>query len=142
MFLLNLDSHDLLAKYTRDLAETRIGRGGAPAVIAPDSGWGAVRFNPAPTWQYVSSYCMTVLILTTPHSSAFILIPYWIYQYKGDKRVLAEHYDSMKEYVGFELGRSTNNIASTVLGDWVNPETSPGGGNPPEDQNVSGTAFL
>lgn len=75
-------------------------------------------------------------------SSAFIFIPYWLYQYKGDRRVLSEHYASMKNYIEFELGRSPNNIASTGLGDWVTPETSPLGGNPPEDSRVPATAFL
>lgn len=76
------------------------------------------------------------------HSSAFIFIPWWIYQYRGDRRVLEDHYDSMKNYVAFELARSPNNIASTGLGDWVTPETSPAGGNPPEDLSVSATAYL
>uniref|UniRef100_A0A8H8CDW4 alpha-L-rhamnosidase n=1 Tax=Psilocybe cubensis TaxID=181762 RepID=A0A8H8CDW4_PSICU len=123
MFLVNLDSQDLLAKYVRDVDESRPNGSGPPAVIAPDSGWGAN--NQAPTWH-----------------SAFIFIPWWIYQYRGDERILANHYDSMKNYVNFELGRSPNNIAQTSLGDWDTPETSPLGGNPPEDSRVSATAFL
>lgn len=56
MALFNFDSSDLLAKYVRDLDETRLdspGGTGAPGVIAPDSGWGAVNFQPAPTWKQV-----------------------------------------------------------------------------------------
>lgn len=49
MFLSNLGAEDLLAKYTRDLAESR--GSGPPSVIAPDSGWGSN--NQAPTWQSV-----------------------------------------------------------------------------------------
>ncbi|KAJ7256353.1 bacterial alpha-L-rhamnosidase-domain-containing protein [Mycena rebaudengoi] len=49
MFLTNLDSTDLLAKYVRDLQDTL--NGGPPAVIGPDSGWGAN--NQAPTWQHM-----------------------------------------------------------------------------------------
>ncbi|GLB44347.1 putative bacterial alpha-L-rhamnosidase C-terminal domain [Lyophyllum shimeji] len=123
MFLTNLDAHDLLAKYVRDVAESRPNGSGPPAVIAPDSGWG--QNNQAPPWH-----------------SAFIFIPSWLYQYRGDRRVLEENYDSMKSYVTFELGRSPNNIASTGLGDWVSPETSPSGGNAPEDNRVSATAYL
>lgn len=48
----------------------------------------------------------------------------------------------MKNYVEFELARSPNNIADTGLGDWDTPETSPLGGNPPEDPHVSATAYL
>ncbi|KDR75331.1 hypothetical protein GALMADRAFT_211560 [Galerina marginata CBS 339.88] len=124
MILTNLDAQDLLAKYTRDLDESIPANGqGPPAVIAPDSGWGAN--NHAPTWH-----------------SAFIFIPWWLYQYRGDQRVLSDHYARMKTYVQFELGRSPNNIASTGLGDWDTPETNPDGGNPPEDNRVSATAFL
>ncbi|KAJ6468493.1 bacterial alpha-L-rhamnosidase-domain-containing protein [Mycena vitilis] len=121
MFLTNFDSSDLLAKYTQDLHDSLTN--GPPAVIAPDSGWGAN--NQADTWH-----------------SAFILIPAWIYAYRGDTRVLSDNYAGMKQYIEFELGRSPNNIASTGLGDWDTPETSPLGGNPPEDSRVPATAFL
>ncbi|KAG6918731.1 hypothetical protein DXG01_012216 [Tephrocybe rancida] len=123
MFLTNLGAEDLLAKYARDLSESRPNDSGPPGVIAPDSGWGAN--NHAPTWH-----------------SAFIFIPWWLFQYRGDQRVLAVNYDSMKNYVAFELARSPNNIADTSLGDWVSPETSPLGGNAPEDTRVSATAYL
>ena len=55
---------------------------------------------------------------------------------------MQEHYDTMKSYVEFELARSANGIASTDLGDWNTPETSPLGGNPPEDSRVPATAYL
>ncbi|KAF7353351.1 hypothetical protein MSAN_01523500 [Mycena sanguinolenta] len=121
MFLTNLDSADLLAKYVQDLHDSLTT--GPPAVIAPDSGWGAN--NQADPWH-----------------SAFILIPAWIYTYRGDTRILSEHYAGMKQYIEFELGRSPNNIDTTSLGDWDTPETSPLGGNPPEDPRVPATAFL
>ncbi|KAJ7264533.1 bacterial alpha-L-rhamnosidase-domain-containing protein [Mycena haematopus] len=121
MFLTNLDSADLLAKYAQDLHDSLTN--GPPAVIAPDSGWGAN--NQADPWH-----------------SAFILIPAWLYTYRGDTRVLSTHYAGMKQYIEFELGRSPNNIDTTGLGDWDTPETSPLGGNPPEDPRVPATAYL
>ncbi|KAJ7105875.1 bacterial alpha-L-rhamnosidase-domain-containing protein [Mycena epipterygia] len=121
MFLTNLDAADLLAKYVEDLNDSLAG--GPPAVIAPDSGWGAN--NQADPWH-----------------SALILIPAWIYAYRGDVRVLTDNYAGMKAYIEFELGRSPNDIADTSLGDWDTPETSPLGGNPPEDPHVPATAFL
>ncbi|KAJ6566482.1 bacterial alpha-L-rhamnosidase-domain-containing protein [Mycena capillaripes] len=121
MFLTNFDSSDLLAKYAQDLHDSLTN--GPPAVIAPDSGWGAN--NQADPWH-----------------SAFVLIPAWIYAYRGDTRVLSDNYAGMKQYIEFELGRSPNNIANTGLGDWDTPETSPLGGNPPEDSRVPATAFL
>ncbi|PPQ93706.1 hypothetical protein CVT25_001746 [Psilocybe cyanescens] len=96
---------------------------GPPGGIEPDSGWGAN--NQAPTCH-----------------SAFIFIPWWIYQYRGNPRVLVIHYDSVKNYINFELERSPTNIAETSLGEWDTPETSLLGGIPPEDHRVSVTAFL
>ncbi|KAJ7703698.1 bacterial alpha-L-rhamnosidase-domain-containing protein [Mycena rosella] len=123
MFLANFDSAELLAKYVRDLHETRVQGEGPPDVIGPDSGFG---WNTqAPPWH-----------------SALILTPAWIYEYRGDERVLSDHYPSMKSYIAFELQRSPGNIASTWLADWNSPETPALGGNPPEDPRVSATAFL
>ncbi|KAJ7491306.1 bacterial alpha-L-rhamnosidase-domain-containing protein [Mycena galericulata] len=121
MFLSNFDSADLLAKYSQDLQDTLAG--GPPAVVAPDSGAGANSQD-------------------DPWHAALILIPAWIYAYRGDTRVLSDNYAGMKAYVEFELGRSPNNIATTNLGDWDTPETSPLGGNPPEDPRVPATAYL
>jgi alpha-L-rhamnosidase len=124
MFLTNLDVHELFAKWMRDLHETR-DEEGAPLVIAPSSGdWG--EWGVVPPWH-----------------SAYVMIPWWLYQYGGDSRVLTENYDGMKTYVDLEFDRSENGIvANPRLGDWVAPEASPAGGNPPEDLRVSGTAYL
>ncbi|KRE30484.1 family 78 glycoside hydrolase catalytic domain [Agromyces sp. Soil535] len=124
MFMLNLDVHELFAKWIRDVHETR-DEGGAPLVIAPSSGdWGQWGVNP-------------------PWHSAYVMIPWWLYQYGGDERVLSEYYDGMKGYVDLEFGRSAAGIVSNPrLGDWVSPEASPAGGNAPEDTRVSATAYL
>ncbi|MEO9322932.1 family 78 glycoside hydrolase catalytic domain [Nocardioides sp. C4-1] len=124
MFLLNMDVHELFAKWMRDLHETRDAKG-APMVIAPSSGsWG--EWGVAPPWH-----------------SAYVLIPWWLYQYGGDDRVLREQYDGMAAYVDLEMGRSDDGlVTSNRLADWVSPEASPAGGNAPEDSRVSGTAYL
>lgn len=124
MFMTNLDTHELFAKWMRDLHETRDAEG-RPMVIAPSSGdWG--RWGVAPPWH-----------------SAYVLIPWWLYQYGGDSRVLRENYDGMKAYVDLEFAGSDGGIVSNPrLGDWVSPEASPNGGNAPEDLRVSGTAYL
>jgi alpha-L-rhamnosidase len=33
--------------------------------------------------------------------SAYILVPWWMYQYYNDTRILEEHYNTMKKYVGY-----------------------------------------
>lgn len=124
MFLMNLDVHELFAKWLRDVHETRDAQG-RPLVIAPSSGnWG--EWGVCPPWH-----------------AAYVMIPWWLYQYGGDKRVLAECYDGMKRYVDLEFDRSQGGIVPDArLGDWVSPEASPAGGNAPEDLRVSATAFL
>ncbi|MFD2024414.1 family 78 glycoside hydrolase catalytic domain [Promicromonospora aerolata] len=124
MFLVNLDVHELFAKWLRDVHETRDAQG-RPLVIAPSSGdWG--EWGVCPPWH-----------------AAYVMIPWWLYQYGGDKRVLAECYDGMKRYVDLEFDRSQGGIVPDArLGDWVSPEASPAGGNAPEDLRVSATAFL
>ena len=124
MFMLNLDTHELFAKWMRDLHETREANG-RPLVIAPSSGnWG--EWGIAPPWH-----------------SAYVMIPRWLLQYGGDKRPLTELYDGMKKYVDLEFDTSTAGIVNNArLGDWVSPEASPAGGNAPEDLRVSATAYL
>ncbi|MEE6286865.1 family 78 glycoside hydrolase catalytic domain [Georgenia sp. MJ173] len=123
MFLMNLDTHELFAKWLRDVHETRDAEG-APLVIAPSSGsWG--EWGVAPTWH-----------------SAYVTIPRWLYQYGNDARVMTELYDGMAAYVDLEYDRSPGGIATTRLADWMNPESNPAGGNAPEDVRVSATAYL
>src|SRR5690625_474158 len=123
MFFLNLDSHELFAKWMRDINDTR-DEDGAPLVIAPSSSdWGA--WGVAPTWH-----------------SAYVFIPWWLHQYGNDTQVLREYYEGLKTYVDLEYDRSPNGIADTRLADWVSPEASPAGGNAPEDTRVSATAYL
>src|SRR5690606_32589284 len=121
--LLNLDVHELLAKWLQDVADTRRGEG-APSVIAPDGGW-HVDWAPAPTWH-----------------SVLVLIPELLHRHRGDERLLRTLWPDICGYLQFELDRSTDGIATTTLGDWVAPGTDPGGGNPVEDPRVPATAFL
>lgn len=124
MFMLNFDVHELFAKWMRDVHETREPNG-RPLVIAPSSGdWGV--WGIAPPWH-----------------SAYVLIPEWLNQYGGDRRVLTQLYDGIKQYVDLEYATSTGGIVNNArLGDWVSPEASPAGGNAPEDLRVSATAYL
>lgn len=123
MMLQNLDVHELLAKWATDIADSRHGAG-APAVIAPFGGW-TMDWSPAPTWH-----------------AALLLVPWEIYLQRGDDRVLRDCWPDARDYLRFELARCPQGIAETTLGDWVSPETDPGGGNAPEDPRISATAYL
>jgi len=121
MFLRNVDADRLLAKWVRDIADTR-GADGAPLLIAPNPGWGNAR---APTWH-----------------AAYVLVPWSLWMNAGDRRPIEEHIDGISRYVAMENARSPGGIADTELGDWVSPETDPGGENAPEDKRVAATAYL
>ena len=123
MFLTDLDSRLLLDKWVDDIGDTRQA-GGPPALIAPNAGFFGVG-SMAPVWH-----------------AALVLIPWDLYWHTGDTDVLERHYHDMADYLRFEIGRSPGGIADTTLGDWVSPDTDPGGGNAPEDTRVSATAFL
>lgn len=121
MFLRNVDADRLLAKWVRDIADTRNAEG-APLLIAPNPGWGTGR---APTWH-----------------SAYVFVPWSLWMLAGDRRPIDEHIDGIARYVALEDARSPGGIADTDLGDWVSPESDPGGGNAPEDKRIAATAYL
>ena len=55
---------------------------------------------------------------------AQIIIPYYMYRYLGDIRVVKDHFDLMEKWVEHELARSEDLIIDVGLGDWA-----PSGGN-------------
>ena len=73
--------------------------------IVPTSGWG-YQWGNGPAWD-----------------SAYVLIPWYLYQFQGDTQVLAEHYDRLKRYVDYLTRRSKNHIVDIGLGDWLPPKT-------------------
>jgi alpha-L-rhamnosidase len=72
--------------------------------IIPTSGWGR---GIGPTWDSVN-----------------ILIPWYLYQYSGDTRVLADNYDAMKINMEYFTKRAKNHILDFGLGDWLFPKTA------------------
>ena len=72
--------------------------------IIPTSGWGR---NIGPTWDSVN-----------------ILIPWTLYRYTGDTRVLADNYETMKINMAFFTKHAKNHIVDYGLGDWLWPKTA------------------
>ena len=92
------------AKWVQDLHDEQQDDGNLPGIV-PTSGWGYAWGN-GPAWD-----------------SSLVLIPWYMYQYRGDIRVLAQHYDRMKRYVDFMGSRSKDHIADFGLGDWIPAKT-------------------
>lgn len=123
LMLTNLDSEVFLEKWLDDIVDS-CDADGRPQVIAPSPGWGD-RYKPSPTWH-----------------SDLVLVPWWLYRYRGNTAVLDRHYQAMRRYVLREHADSTDGLAYSVLNDWCSPETGAWGGDAPDDHRVSGTAYL
>jgi alpha-L-rhamnosidase len=98
--LLNFDSASFYTKYVNDLGDEQQPSGKLPGIV-PTSGWGYSWGN-GPAWD-----------------SAFLLIPYYLYEYCGDARILQEHYQGLKRYVDYLTTRANNGIVNIGLNDWA-----------------------
>jgi alpha-L-rhamnosidase len=101
----NFDNNAAYRKWMNDLKDEQQANGNLPGIV-PTSGWGYAWGN-GPPWD-----------------SATVLIPWYLYLYQGDVRVLAEHYDGMKRYVDFMTSRAKDHLISFGLGDWVPAKTT------------------
>ena len=96
--LWNFHSNQAYAKYLQDIADEQRNDGNLPAII-PSSGWGYYQYN-GPDW-----------------IGAYIIIPWQMYIFDGDKAILAKHYEGMKRLIGFFTSKAENHILSYGLGD-------------------------
>jgi alpha-L-rhamnosidase len=92
-------------KWLSDLREEQQDNGSLPGIV-PTSGWGYYWGN-GPAWDI-----------------ACTVIPWTMYQYTGDARLLDENYAMMKKYVDYAASRSPEYIADFGLGDWIPLKTT------------------
>ncbi len=103
----SFDMHRLYIKWAQDLADAQGPRSGFVPHTAPFEGGGG-----GPAW-----------------GAACVLIPWYLYLYYGDQRILQQHYDTMKKWVAF-LETCTNHAGIITheepggwcLGDWATPD--------------------
>jgi alpha-L-rhamnosidase len=100
--LLNFDGIRAYEKWLNDIADEQRRSGQLPGIV-PTSNWG-YNWGNGPAWD-----------------SAYVLIPWYLYQFTGDISPLRNHYDGMKRYVEYAIRSSTNGIAKFGLGDWCPP---------------------
>ena len=92
-------------KWMQDCRDEQRPDGNLPGIV-PTSGWGYAWGN-GPAWD-----------------SAYVLIPWYLYIYQGDTRVLEQNYDGMKKYVDYITSRvHENGLINHGLGDWVFAKT-------------------
>lgn len=70
---------------------------------------------------------------TPEWGSAFIIIPWYVYQCYGDRQLITDYYADMQRYIDYLSSKADNHIISYGLGDWfdIGPE------NPGESQLTS-----
>lgn len=100
--LFNYRAAPAYLKWLNDIADAQRPSGQLPGIV-PSGGWG-YNWGSGPAWD-----------------SVFTHIPWYLYLYSGDRRVLAEHYGGMKRYVDFMATMATDDIVSFGLGDWCPP---------------------
>lgn len=103
--LYNFHSAPAYAKWLNDLKDEQRDSGELPGIV-PTSGWG-YQWGNGPAWD-----------------SAYVLIPWYLYEYEGDTRALAEHYDRLKRYVDYLTSKAQNHIVTIGLGDWAPAKTT------------------
>lgn len=97
--LLHFDASTSYEQWLITLADTQRPSGQLPG-IAPSAGWG-YNWGSGPAWD-----------------SALLLIPWYLYLYRGRTRAIERHYPAMRKYIEFCRHMSPDHIADFGLGDW------------------------
>nr|WP_245553372.1 alpha-L-rhamnosidase [Echinicola vietnamensis] len=98
--LYSFDAIKVYEKWLDDHRDEQQPNGVLPSII-PTSGWG-YEWGNGPDW-----------------TSTICLIPWNVYLFYGDKRILEENYKSMKRYVDHLTAISPDGLTAWGLGDWV-----------------------
>ncbi|GHS91615.1 alpha-rhamnosidase [Bacteroidia bacterium] len=102
--LYSFDAITVYEKWLNDFRDEQQSNGVLPNII-PTSGWGYDWAN-GPDW-----------------TSAVAIIPWEIYEFYGDSRLLNTMYDNIKKYVDYIHSISPNDTTDWGLGDWVPVKT-------------------
>ena len=89
-------------KWCRDLVDAQRANGGIPCIV-PTGGWGASGGGPA--WDM-----------------AIAVVPWTLYRYRGDTRILEEMYPALRRYIDWgEKRLDKKGLADYGHGDWCSP---------------------
>ncbi|MCS7048698.1 MAG: glycoside hydrolase family 78 protein [Verrucomicrobiae bacterium] len=91
--------------WVQTLVDTQRPSGQLPG-IAPSAGWG-YNWGNGPAWD-----------------SALVIIPWQVYVFEGDTKILECAYDAMRRYVDYLTSRAEDSIVAFGLGDWCHPDKS------------------
>lgn len=108
------------AKWMFDFDDCQRETGDLPGIV-PTGDWG-YEWGNGPAWD-----------------SAYFLIPYYVYLYTGDDKILKDHYEGYKLYIDSLTSHSEDYIADLGLGDWCPPEGGSQGFKTP--RSLTSTAY-
>ncbi|WP_443939403.1 family 78 glycoside hydrolase catalytic domain [Pedobacter sp. MW01-1-1] len=86
--------------------------------------WGGDMFRDSPEW-----------------GSSGILMPWYLYQWYGDKQTMADYYGMMQAYITYLGKKANNHILSQGLGDWYDLGPKPPGVSQLTPMGITGTAI-
>ena len=122
----NYDVINICRKQINDMMYSQTAEGLIPE-IAPEYvkfEWGDGMFRDSPEW-----------------GSSAILVPWYMYQWYGDQKILNESYDMMKNYIHYLQTKAKGNILSQGLGDWYDLGPKPPGVSQLTPMGVTATAI-
>lgn len=103
--LFSFDAAPAYAHWLRTLADTQRPSGQLPGIV-PTAGWG-YNWGSGPAWD-----------------SVCVLLPWNIYLFRGDLRILEENYPVMRRYAHFLQMMLVGGLAHWGLGDWCSPNSA------------------
>ncbi len=103
--LYNFDGITVYEKWLADHRDEQQPNGVLPAII-PTAGWGYSWAN-GPDW-----------------TSTIAIIPWQVYLFYGDDKILRDNYDAIKKYVNYITSISPDHLTTWGLGDWVPVKTT------------------
>lgn len=122
----NYDVAPLFKKALQDMKNSQTAEGLIPE-IAPEYvkfEWGGDMFRDSPEW-----------------GSSGILMPWYLYQWYGDKQAMVDYYPMMQRYINYLKTKANNHILSQGLGDWYDLGPKPPGVSQLTPMGVTGTAI-
>ena len=118
----NYDVNRLFSKMIDDMRAAQLPNGMIPD-IAPEMVVFEDGFRDSPEW-----------------GSAYAILPWYLYQWYGDRQPLQTNYEGMKRYVAYLTSTADHNIVSHGLGDWFDLGPNAPGESQLTSKGVTATA--
>lgn len=119
-------AQQLLNKSVQDMQLSQTASGLVPE-IAPEYTvftWGGDMFRDSPEW-----------------GSSSVIVPWYLYEWYGDKKALTEAYPMMQQYMAYLKSKARDHILTQGLGDWYDLGPKPPGVSQLTTMGVTATAI-